>query len=82
MALSHNTEINGIQLQGAYVKVERVTVTKDSLSIELVWRASKKSPPIKNKHFNLPYDLEGANPLAQAYRNLKTLPEFAGAEDC
>jgi len=28
------------------------------------------------------YDLNGANPLAQAYAHLKTLPEFAGAKDC
>ena len=25
---------------------------------------------------------DGANPLAQAYAHLKTLPEFAGAQDC
>lgn len=28
------------------------------------------------------YDLNGDNPLAQAYKHLKTLPEFEGAQDC
>jgi hypothetical protein len=28
------------------------------------------------------YDLDGTNPLNQAYNHLKTLPEFAGAKDC
>jgi hypothetical protein len=28
------------------------------------------------------YDIDGDNPIAQAYLHLKTLPEFAGATDC
>jgi hypothetical protein len=29
-----------------------------------------------------PYDIEGDNPIKQAYEHLKTLPEFEGAIDC
>lgn len=32
-------------------------------------------------HMNVPYDIEGPNPFAQAYEYLKTLPAFAGAQD-
>jgi hypothetical protein len=28
------------------------------------------------------YDIDGENPVRQAYLHLKTLPEFAGATDC
>lgn len=28
------------------------------------------------------YDINGVNPFAQAYAFVKSLPEFAGAEDC
>jgi len=28
------------------------------------------------------YDINGKNPIAQAYDHAKTLPEFAGAVDC
>jgi hypothetical protein len=28
------------------------------------------------------YQINGTNPIAQAYGHLKTLPEFAGAVDC
>jgi hypothetical protein len=33
------------------------------------------------KQYDFSVDLNGKNAIAQAYEHLKTLPEFAGAED-
>lgn len=81
MALSKNVEFNGIQVQSAYVKVENVTVEKDSMTATVIWRANANSAPLQNKTYGLEYDINGKNPLAQAYEKLKTLPEFDGATD-
>lgn len=81
MALSKNMEFSGIQVQGAYIKVENVTVEKDSMAATVIWRASSNSAPLKNKTYGLVYDINGKNPLAQAYDKLKALPEFAGSSD-
>jgi hypothetical protein len=35
-----------------------------------------------DKEYASEYDLTGDNPIRQAYKYLKTLPEFADAEDC
>lgn len=35
-----------------------------------------------SKAFDFSVDLEGPNPIKQAYLHLKTLPEFADAIDC
>ena len=82
MALSKDLEFNGIQVQNAYVKVENVTVEKDSMTATVIWRANANSAPLQNKSYSFEYDINGKNPLAQAYDRLKALPEFAGAVDC
>lgn len=81
MALSVNTTHDGIDVQGAYVKIEHVNVTKDSVTAAVVWRANASSAPLRHKAFSFAYDLAGENPIKQAYHGLKTLPEFAGAAD-
>ena len=32
--------------------------------------------------FECAYNIDGANPIAQAYLHLKSLPEFVDAQDC
>lgn len=81
MALSVNTTHDGIDVQGAYVKIEHVNVTKDSVTATVAWRANASSAPLRHKAFSFAYDLAGENPIKQAYNGLKTLPEFAGAAD-
>ena len=81
MALSKNVEFNGIQIQGAYIKVENVTVEKDSMTATVIWRANANSSPLKNSSYGLEYDINGKNPLAQAYEKLKALSEFDGASN-
>lgn len=81
MALTKDIEYLGVPIPGAYIKVENVSATSNSLTAMVVWRATAESPPLKNKLFSLAYDLEGDNPIKQAYQGLKALAEFAGAVD-
>lgn len=81
MALTKNFEFNGIEVQNAYIKIEHAVVSKDSIMATVVWRANATSVPLKDKAYGLEYDINGTNPLAQAYEKLKALPEFEGAKD-
>jgi len=63
----------------AYVKVETVSGTKADASANVSFADGNKKF-IKTYKFNV--DLEGANYIAQAYKHLKTLPEFENAIDC
>ena len=38
--------------------------------------------PFNTKTYSCAYDINGENPIKQAYLYLKTLPEFASATDC
>jgi hypothetical protein len=72
----------GIELPKAYCRVENVRLSKTSMTFSvriyndptLVW--------VMEEQKEAAYDLQGNNPISQAYRHLKTLPEFADAADC
>lgn len=81
MALSKPADFNGIKIDSAYIKVENVNVSKDSLTANVTWRVSAESAPFKSKSYAVEYDISGKNPLAQAYDRLKMLDEFSGAVD-
>lgn len=62
-----------------YVKVNLVEATKqDGIAHLLI--STGGSAQMQSRNFKI--NLEGKNFIAQAYDHLKTLPEFAGAEDC
>jgi len=81
MALQQSFEYAGLVAPTGYIKVENVTVDANSMTAMVVWRAEQASAPIRNKLYSLPYELNGVNPLAQAYAGLKALAEFDGAVD-
>lgn len=66
-------------LSNAYVKVLSVEGTKESLRAKVQIAADGKSMV---KNFNFAPNMDGDNFIRQAYKHLKTLPEFAGATDC
>jgi hypothetical protein len=39
-------------------------------------------PAFGDESYSCTYDINGENPVRQAYLHLKTLPEFANATDC
>lgn len=74
---------NGLRCPNAYIKVEGVSlIKKDEVSFFVRSYADKNKHPFCEKIYYAAYDLEGANPIKQAYVYLKTLPEFEGAIDC
>lgn len=91
MALKKSVKtIHGFDAMDAYHRVENVVIIeKTKLQFGT---ASYKDAPSKEFVIGVPafswhqyecsYDINGANPIAQAYAHLKTMPEFAGATDC
>jgi hypothetical protein len=79
-----NTQI-GVQVHDAYHRVEFVTIDKSKKRIDFHLRNYKDANSafwISDGMHACDYNIDGANPIAQAYTHLKTLPEFAGATDC
>ena len=74
----------GFQAQDAYHRVENLTLlAKDTMSFTVrTYKQATGVPAFSEFHYTAQYDIENDNPIAQAYKHLKTLPEFAGATDC
>jgi hypothetical protein len=84
MAIQKDFEtVFGIKLTNAYCRVDNVVINeKTKMAFLLKTYADKNAKEIHTQMFQCAYILVGANPIAQAYEHLKTLPEFAGATDC
>lgn len=82
MALQKDiTTPSGIAVSQTYCRVGLVSLTKDTLNFSLMFYADKEKAPFEKKTFTSVYDLNGANPIKQAYLHLKTKSEFSDAED-
>jgi hypothetical protein len=68
-----------ILISGAYIKVEKVSANKNCAEITL---SIISQMVCVTRQYSFMPDLEGPNFIKQAYLHLKTLPEFADAEDC
>jgi hypothetical protein len=67
-----------------YWRIEEVRIT-DKTNLLIVIRARRTADTdyhLDERVFEAAYDINGANPLAQAYAYVKALPEFASATDC
>lgn len=78
-----NTQF-GIEVQDAYHRIERVQIiSKNSIFYHVCsYKDNSGLPAFDENVFQSAYDMNGGNPIAQAYAHLKTLPEFADAVDC
>ena len=76
--------VHGIEVADAYHRVEGVTLQgKTSISYSLrSYKNSSGLPFFEEQYITSDYDINGDNPLAQAYAYVKTLPEFTGSVDC
>lgn len=73
----------GVNVQDAYIRVEGVQLTsKDQISFRVRTSVDGVLPHFADVGYECAYDIQGYNPIAQAYKHLKTLPEFEGAIDC
>jgi hypothetical protein len=85
MALSIDVTLaSGLTAPASYVRVTSVhVVTKTQASASLSFFVSPTSSlAYQTAEQSFAYDLDGPNPIKQAYQFLKTLPEFSDAVDC
>jgi len=86
MALLHNLQIEigskQISFDNAYIKVIEYEGDKSEMMFLVSWSESASGSKLKQAAYKCPVNLNGENPMRQAYLYLKTLPEFAEATDC
>ncbi|WP_448144623.1 hypothetical protein [Pseudomonas silesiensis] len=84
MALRKSIEFKGIAVVDAYIKIATTSIPfgNDRLEVYVHYMASPEAPPFNTEGFQFAYDIEGENPIKQAYEQMKALEAFAGAEDC
>jgi hypothetical protein len=84
MALAKTiSTVHGFQAINAYHRVEVVRLeSKTAMSFHIRSYTATDKPFFEESVLSCAYDIDGANPIAQAYKHLKSLPEFAGAVDC
>lgn len=84
MALKNTVHHRGFIFIDAYVRVVLPTITTQNTRLEFAAQVSADPDnlPITTSSHDTEYDLDGPNPLIQAYAYLKTLPEFSEAVDC
>lgn len=88
MAISKNVKVvfeNGIEFDvaNAYLKVDKVSATKNSAVAEVHWFKVKEHPkPLTIYQHGFVPDLNGDNFIKQAYDHIKTLDLYANAVDC
>lgn len=84
MALQNNTAtIHGLNIESAYHRVDNVSiVNKSNMTFHVYVYVHVDKPFFSERTFQMTYDIDGENPVRQAYLHLKTLPEFANAVDC
>ena len=74
----------GFEAVNAYHRVKNLSlISKNSISFHVQSLKESNAPAeFASEFYSCQYDLNGANPMEQAYTYLKTLPEFSGARDC
>jgi hypothetical protein len=84
MALAKTTStVHGLQAVNAYHRVEVVKIeSKTVMSFHIRSYVATDKPFFMESVLSCEYQLDGDNPIKQAYAHLKTLPEFSGATDC
>lgn len=77
-----NTQ-HGFVATDAYHRVEGTQVNKEKITFQIrSYKDDTGVPHFADVSLSCVYDIQGDNPIKQAYKYIKTLPEFANAEDC
>ena len=86
MALTHSISIpvgsRSVPFDGAYARVSEYHGTKSRMSFVVTWSEAPGTAMLRQDTYSCDLDIDGENPVRQAYLHLQTLPEFAGATDC
>jgi hypothetical protein len=80
---NNNLTVPNITTASAYHVITGIDGNKECLAFSVdVYEDSSKEVYLGKLRFAFTLDLEGPNPIKQAYQFLKTLPEFSDAVDC
>lgn len=84
MAIKINSNtVYGITIESAYHRIDNISITnKTKMVFHVYVYADVNKPFFYEQMFEMIFDINGENPIKQAYEYLKTLPEFANATDC
>jgi hypothetical protein len=84
MALNKTTTSSqGFEAINAYHRVEGLClITNQMMTFRVHAYKDVSFPAFADNGYSCAYDINGENPIKQAYLHLKTLPEFATATDC
>lgn len=69
-------------LSDLYIKVTSTYTTKHEVEASVTAFTNAEGAGLLTEFYTFSLDLEGPNPIKQAYQFLKTLPEFSDAVDC
>lgn len=73
----------GFTAVDAYITCENIRLLgKELIEFHINYCKEKGAISFNNEYRTGTYNLDGSNPIKQAYEHLKALPEFAGAVDC
>jgi hypothetical protein len=82
VSLQDNFEVS-VEFKDAYIKVESVSGDKSNVQFVVgYYKDDSKTKCLCVTQHEFNPDLSGENFIKQAYAKMKTLPEFAGAQDC
>lgn len=77
------TTVHGFEAAGAYHRVENVVLNgKDKITFHVRSYKEPSLPAFNDQFLECAYNLNGGNPIQQAYTHLKSTDEFSTAEDC
>ena len=71
-----------VETNDVYIKVSFVAGSKHKIKACVDFLDKEKNALFGSKEYEFPVNLDGPNPIKQAYLHLKTLPEFSDATDC
>jgi hypothetical protein len=80
----HQENFHGkiVEFENCYFKISSIKGDKETLTFSVDTMSSKDGSIIKRFDYSFNPSLSGDNFIAQGYKHLKTMPEFAGATDC
>ena len=82
-SIERSIEFVGSTKLHAYVRISSITCTQSLCTATVSWHHnSRDGAIIESRGSSFATDHDGAPIFAQAYAQLKSLPEFASATDC
>jgi hypothetical protein len=70
-----------VEIVDAYIVVSHINGTKTNVNAEIQWKKEQVGFPLKTEYVSFVPSMD-SNFIAQAYEELKTLPQYQGAVNC